>query len=143
MTARKFRAMKPHIYFGVCLLSAMVSFPTFAETYYEVVAEWGVRGTNTGEFVYGPGAIAVDDQDRIFVMDAGASELMVFTTSGLYLTNWPIRVEIGEEINEVALSSIAFDDHGNAFFAVVDLHLYGHERPIRTKTQTQCLAICC
>lgn len=61
--------------------------------YYEFVVEWGDRGTNIGEFVNGPSAIAVDTNDLIYVLDSGGNRIQIYMNSGEYVSEWVTRTE--------------------------------------------------
>jgi len=56
------------------------------------VREWGGHGYAPGEFLR-PRALAIDDQDRIYVADSGNCRIQVFDTSGKLLRVWGTRGE--------------------------------------------------
>jgi DNA-binding beta-propeller fold protein YncE len=52
--------------------------------------QWGGHGYEPGQFVR-PRALAIDDQDRIYVADSVANRIQVFDTQGKLLRSWGTR----------------------------------------------------
>jgi DNA-binding beta-propeller fold protein YncE len=52
--------------------------------------QWGGHGYEPGQFVR-PRALAIDDQDRIYVADSVANRIQVFDTAGKLLSSWGTR----------------------------------------------------
>ncbi len=60
--------------------------------------QWGGHGYGPGQFLR-PRALAIDDQDRIYVADSAAHRIQVFDTAGRLLTAWGERGSGPGELN--------------------------------------------
>ena len=54
---------------------------------YELVVAWGDSGTGNGQFRF-PWGVAVDASGNVHVSDAGNNRIQVFTSGGVYLSQW-------------------------------------------------------
>ncbi len=60
--------------------------------------QWGGHGYEPGQFLR-PRALAIDDDDRIYVADSGANRIQVFDTQGKLLRSWGTRGSAPGELN--------------------------------------------
>lgn len=88
-----------------------------SNAYYEIAMEWGQKGTNAGEFVYGPRDIAVDASGMVYVVDRGGHRVQIFSSSGDFVSQWATETVIGGETNLFQPASIAVTASGDIIIA--------------------------
>jgi len=72
------------------------------------VLKWGSHGTNDGQF-FGPGGIAIDSHDNVYVSDEYNNRVSIFNSDGHFITKWelsfqPFEIEIDSHDNVYILS---------------------------------------
>ena len=79
------------------------------------VNDWGIKGTNPGQFVL-PHGIALDSKDRVYVADRENQRLQVFDKFGAFVLVWPKRGKMGRVTDVVITPS----DHIHVAISVSD-----------------------
>ncbi len=88
--------------------------------------QWGGHGYGPGQFLR-PRAMAIDDQDRIYVADSATHRIQVFDTSGRLLTTWGTR---GAGLGELAYPfDVAIGPDGSVYVCEYGNHRVQKFRP--------------
>ena len=88
--------------------------------------QWGGHGYEPGQFLR-PRALAIDDQDRIYVADSVTHRIQVFDTSGKLLASWGTR---GSALGELAYPfDVAIGPDGSVYVCEYGNHRVQKFRP--------------
>ena len=95
--------------------------------------QWGGHGYGPGQFLR-PRALAMDDDDQIYVADSGTHRIQVFDTAGNLVRSWGTR---GDAPGELAYPfDVAIGPHGSVYVCE-----YGNHRVQKFTPEGKSLAI--
>lgn len=85
----------------------------------EFVLQWGTHGSEPGQFRR-PQNMAIDEQDRIWIVDACNHRIQVFDTEGQLVTHWG---EEGSDVGQLYYPyDLAFDGEGHIYICEYGNH---------------------
>lgn len=103
-----------------CILTLLIGLSPLVDDLKEpkLILTWGQRGDKPGEF-YSPIHIAINKHDEIYVADLNNSRVQKFTTEGVYLSEFPLPLDVPPR-KSCIIGGMAVDDEGLIYLSFMN-----------------------